>query len=470
MDHSGRNDLLILYYMDYDVYRKDRANFEPQPNPEIMDKDVRVNWNNVEKNLNYSKGDVLTILDTCYSGPSVKTTTPALDTVKAEEKVYEALCPSSIYTTTATPNQYSFTRALLNALTELADEHGDTPFTTFDLNERILLDPRRKDHPSQLVFRSRNHGRHIRLAPLMVFKDNDQKVQTATRASPNVWVKDLEKDSGYASASRPATVSDTHIMDLELQDSGNVNDEIGSVLSDNEDIGSQASYGTTNEEMTGKALIRLFLVKQPQFKALCEEGLAKMNSGRFVDNLRRLLKLFHMHLSAEAESEAEKAVAGLLRSNRGRLRISQQVAFHVRQDQEEEVERPTIDLQVAPADKHSVETWLSRTAERGMKPLQEEDQEAAYYSASSDSEADLEGDEEFPYITELEGFLRGARSYEILLRDFMLMFLPTGLRHMLLSIPKRNIHLSREQSSSTVRIHLQSILSHDPIRHFFPNP
>jgi hypothetical protein len=107
------------------------------------------------------ESDVLTILDTCYSS-NITTTKSG----KEETRTFELLSACAINATTAAPGENSFTRALIDALTQLLDVSGERPFTTFHLNQRILLDRRRHDTPSQLWFRMQNHEHHIRLAPL----------------------------------------------------------------------------------------------------------------------------------------------------------------------------------------------------------------------------------------------------------------------------------------------------------------
>ncbi|GFF25909.1 hypothetical protein IFM61606_09579 [Aspergillus udagawae] len=292
------------------------------------------------------------------------------------------------------------------------------------------------------------------ILPRITHEESNQ----AMAVTPSAYsLKDPERDSGYASASRPATLavsSESAFRDgIESLAASKLDEtrhlyvnEIQSFASDNDDIGSLASDETTNEGMTGKALIGVFLSEEPNFRSLCDKATAHMDRQRFVENLRRLLKAFHKNLAAEAESEAEKAVARLLRSRRGRLRISQQLAVYFPQEQEVIGEGDRVDTRVAPEDKHRVETWL-RTLQRAIDPQEFEDQNIVHESGVSDSDDDSMRDE-FPYISELEIFLRRARSFQTLLKDFMLMFLPTDVRHVLLSIPRKQIWVSQEQDVS----------------------
>lgn len=164
--HDGPNTLLIVYYTGHGVYREDHKYLEltASLNPRVkkgFNNDARCNWNKAEEILRSEdvECDVLTILDTCYSSNLAKS-------AKEQTRTFELLSACAIDATTAAPGENSFTRALIDALNELLIQFGDRPFTTFHLNQRILLDKRRHDTPSQLWFRLQHHERHIRLAPL----------------------------------------------------------------------------------------------------------------------------------------------------------------------------------------------------------------------------------------------------------------------------------------------------------------
>ncbi|KAF2799523.1 hypothetical protein K505DRAFT_230897 [Melanomma pulvis-pyrius CBS 109.77] len=173
--HDGPNNLLIVYYTGHGVYREDHKHLELtaslRPNVKKgFNKDARANWNKAEEVLRSDdvEGDVLTILDTCYSSNFAKSG-------KEDTRTFELLSACAIDGTTAAPGENSFTRALIDALKELLTEFDDRSFTTFHLNQRILLNPNRRDMPSQLWFRLKYHERHIRLAPLKPLKDRERK-------------------------------------------------------------------------------------------------------------------------------------------------------------------------------------------------------------------------------------------------------------------------------------------------------
>jgi hypothetical protein len=112
--------------------------------------------------------------------------------------------------------------------------------------------------------------------------------------------KELKSDSGYATASRKQL---TVPSESGLRDSVKpiatelMYDDIQSIASDTDNIRSQASNETTSEEITGKALIRVYLAEESQFRTLCEKALRKMSTKRFVENMCQLLKSFHKSLS-----------------------------------------------------------------------------------------------------------------------------------------------------------------------------
>jgi hypothetical protein len=124
-------------------------------------KDARANWNKAEEKLKDEEveGDVLTILDTCYSSNLVKSG-------KEAARKIELLSACAIDQTTAAPGDQSFSRALIDALKALLREQGDRPFSTSRLQQRINIDKRRSDTPAHLWQRSHHTEHHIFLAPL----------------------------------------------------------------------------------------------------------------------------------------------------------------------------------------------------------------------------------------------------------------------------------------------------------------
>lgn len=89
-----------------------------------------------------------------------------------------------------------------------------------------------------------------------------------------------------------------------------------------------------------------------------------MDTPRFVRNLVQILRGLHKNLLAEANTETGKAVARLLRSKRGRTRISCQIADLVLQEQDKGCESDREHVRrMVPQESRDVEAWLAQTAE-----------------------------------------------------------------------------------------------------------
>jgi hypothetical protein len=162
-DYDGLNHLLIVYYTGHGLWRDDKECLELSAtiNPAMCQgiaREARANWNKAEEKLREDEveGDVLTILDTCYSSNMVKSG-------REEKRKIELLSACLHDQTTAKPGPRSFTRALIDAMRVLLE--GRKIFSTFQLSQTISLDPRRDDTPSQLWGRSQTKH-HIFLAPL----------------------------------------------------------------------------------------------------------------------------------------------------------------------------------------------------------------------------------------------------------------------------------------------------------------
>jgi hypothetical protein len=170
--NDGPDNLLIVYYTGHGVFNEQKHCLELtgslRNNVLLQDRGLRKNahatWNKAEDLLRHEdvEGDVLTILDTCYSSNFVKSG-------KDRHKRFELLSACAIDQTTEAPGKNSYTRALIDALKELLNEDAEGLISTFRLYQRINMDPRRKDTPSQIWSRGRSahHSeQHIFLAPL----------------------------------------------------------------------------------------------------------------------------------------------------------------------------------------------------------------------------------------------------------------------------------------------------------------
>ncbi|KAH7394249.1 hypothetical protein DE146DRAFT_126534 [Phaeosphaeria sp. MPI-PUGE-AT-0046c] len=166
LDHDGPHNLLIVYYTGHGVFHEDKKFLELTActNPLVckgFSRDAKVNWNKVEDKLRdeENEGDVLTILDTCYASNLVKKSS------SREPKKFELIAACPIDQTTAAPGEFSFTRALIDSLHELLNEHKE-PISTFRLVQSINLNKHRSDTPAHVWARNAQTEQHIFLAPL----------------------------------------------------------------------------------------------------------------------------------------------------------------------------------------------------------------------------------------------------------------------------------------------------------------
>ncbi|KAF2732832.1 hypothetical protein EJ04DRAFT_303169 [Polyplosphaeria fusca] len=161
--NDGPNTLMIIYYTGHGKWQMNQEYLELianiTPTSRYYNKDASANWNKIEQTLRSDdiEGDILTILDTCYSSNLAKSGTE-------DTRTFELLSACTPDATTSKPGPHSFTRALISALRELLAKHG--AFSTFFLNQCINTNPSRREQQSQLWFRLHNHERNIRLTPL----------------------------------------------------------------------------------------------------------------------------------------------------------------------------------------------------------------------------------------------------------------------------------------------------------------
>ncbi|KAI9658357.1 MAG: hypothetical protein M1821_002490 [Bathelium mastoideum] len=275
-----------------------------------------------------------------------------------------------------------------------------------------------------------------------------------------------ERESGYALASAPGKITESseppfQETDIDFGPASDV-DDTQSPFDEtaNEPLptlsveaSSQASVETNWEELTGETLIGMLLSEKSCFQSLCEKALIQMGRSYFLRNMRRMLRSFYRNLSVEFKNNTERAIVRPLRSRQGRLRISHQLADHVEQERGESSKTAMADPRVIPHDKDWVEEWHERASreERLTPEMEHEAQDTDSECSTSASDEGSPGDQFF-HIFELENFLQGTRSFQILLKNCMMMFLPMELRHVILSIPREHIWISSEQDLSATNM------------------
>ncbi|KAJ4299206.1 hypothetical protein N0V90_004450 [Kalmusia sp. IMI 367209] len=202
-EYDGPNNLLIVYYSGHGILREDLGYLELSAT-QIPRTFLRANWTKAEEILHSDDvdSDILTIFDTAYAGnPMTGRRQIGAKGSDQEAKRFELMNAAARNSTTSVPGPNSFTRALIDALIELVNENGDRSFTTFVLNQRILLDKRRHHQPSQLWSLAGKHERHIRLARLNNEANGAESVKPYTQNKTRGYV-DLRLSLRDASLSK----------------------------------------------------------------------------------------------------------------------------------------------------------------------------------------------------------------------------------------------------------------------------
>ena len=126
------------------------------------------------------------ILDASYTNEMFETL-KANTQIKSTKRLYELISACPPDRTTDPPGPESFTRALIDTLTDLADTYGSRPFSTAQINQRIRMSENRKGNPSQLWSLFTNE-RHIAFSP-MKGKEVTQKTVPWPLAPPRSYLK-----------------------------------------------------------------------------------------------------------------------------------------------------------------------------------------------------------------------------------------------------------------------------------------
>ncbi|KAH6616393.1 hypothetical protein C7974DRAFT_401726 [Boeremia exigua] len=179
--NDGPNNLLIVYYQGHSVYRElyNRLELSASNIPVLsvgLHRSAFVSWRKTEELLRSDgvDGDVLTILDTSFASNMAENGKANLQ-ITSTQKLFELLsaCPENEITDPPGPN--SFTRALIDTLSELAKTSGSRPFTTAQVTQRIRMKKTRKETPPQL-FSFLSKDRHIVLSPAKVKEDHSKNL------------------------------------------------------------------------------------------------------------------------------------------------------------------------------------------------------------------------------------------------------------------------------------------------------
>jgi hypothetical protein len=175
--NDGPRNLLIVYYTGHGIYNERQKCLELSAvmNSSHAKKHPYVNWHRSEDILRRSSdvdADVLTILDTVFASNQLIDRMAGDDAWDGDQRKrrFELMSACAVDETTPAPGPYSFTRALIDALTAFVDQGPDDSFSTFSLNQRICMSPKRRDTTSMLWSLLPNKS-HIFLTPMRKASD-----------------------------------------------------------------------------------------------------------------------------------------------------------------------------------------------------------------------------------------------------------------------------------------------------------
>ncbi|RYN18368.1 hypothetical protein AA0113_g9767 [Alternaria arborescens] len=244
-------------------------------------------------------------------------------------------------------------------------------------------------------------------------------------------------------------------------------------VSDGDDpleISSVSSHITTAREKDAKAHVAYVLANDMELRALCSGVVDALGKAEFANEGRKLLKSFYCGLLMDAKTQLEKQSVSLLKSRKGRIRISSNIAEiislpDVEHDEtgrraEEQIRMRKERLEMwaedythtshANEDSHERDAVQLRLVEKvnGQPEDLEYADSGTSPSGDSDEGFDLEGEAKENFVTKvtgMENFFRNSRSFEVLLDGFRELLLPQSLRDVL---PATSVEISTKEDKS----------------------
>lgn len=133
-----------------------------------------------------------------------------------------------------------------------------------------------------------------------------------------------------------------------------------SMVSNEEDIASQATRQRTGQEILAVREFGSFFAGLEELRPLHEDAVAKLGTRRFLENYRRILKVFVLQLRKEAKTALEKDTVKVIENRENRRNIAQRVVALMEQEDEDDM-KPLEELAFQPIMKRSLEDWARNT-------------------------------------------------------------------------------------------------------------
>ncbi|KAL9098335.1 MAG: hypothetical protein Q9163_005991 [Psora crenata] len=237
------------------------------------------------------------------------------------------------------------------------------------------------------------------------------------------------------------------------------NDDIRSIVSNEEDINSQSPRRRPMEEITAEAHLGVLLAQSEKLQSLYKGALARMSRARFKDNLQQLLKDLYLDLRSHAENDLEHATASLLKSRWCRTRIAQKILDQVEPETDElrsKIERQNQETVMKLPD---VENWIVGLFNKPVpeEVYQDDKQNSFDGNEGTEDESDEEiGDEHnnpdiLPNVAEMEKFILDGTSFQRFsasLRKYLAPASLSTLTRVVMTIPGYQIWFSSQDDRS----------------------
>ncbi|KAF4631646.1 hypothetical protein G7Y89_g6486 [Cudoniella acicularis] len=236
-------------------------------------------------------------------------------------------------------------------------------------------------------------------------------------------------------------------------------DDLRSVVSDLDEINSQASTRRSRQEVLAEEHLAILLAQHQDLQPLFQDALKIIDEKRFVDNMRRLLKRFYLALSLKAKTNLEHAAAQLLRSRWSRIRLAQNILDRFSPQKQEHTTLQVSEIQLQVQD---LEDWIANNAGLSSNlenpvnvnaplPIYTESEGEDGSDADGDDEDEFEQPKSLPNIDEMENFLLRGTPFQDLSANICFFLLPASLNSLtrvLRSVPQDRVWFSEEEDSS----------------------
>jgi hypothetical protein len=225
-----------------------------------------------------------------------------------------------------------------------------------------------------------------------------------------------------------------------------------SIASNDEDIASQTPRRKTKQELAAVQIFGGFLAGREDLRALHEDLLEKLGTGSFIENYRRILKVFVMQLKDVAQTALEKDTVKVFQNRENRRTMALQIVEYIGEE-DTETNKQWRDLALQQTKKEMLEDWGSTVY--GRPDLGSEGTDVADEESEGESN---DGNEDWepnyletlttPYLKEACNFLSKETPLQILTLQLRLLALPSSLREIINATPKHKIKIIEENDVS----------------------